>query len=93
MDVEIDIVVVEISLHLLAIQIEDVQIHNGQATSPSLVAVGECLVAPVEDAIDEGKVVFDFLITLDMEAIGRLGNGSLKIRHVEMYGKDAEKAD
>lgn len=75
-DIEIDVVMVEIGLHLLAIQIEDVHVHDSQATTPSFVAVGKISLAGVKDAVDEGKVIFNLLVALDVKAIGGSGNSS-----------------
>lgn len=69
MDRQGHVVVVEVGLHVFAIDIVDVQVHNGEATAPSLVAVGKLRVGGVEDAIHEGEVIFDLLVTLDVEAV------------------------
>lgn len=70
---------VEVLLHLLAIDVEDVQIHNSKAASPALVALGELGVLSVEYSIEEREVVFDLLVTLDMEAVLGLDDRSLEV--------------
>jgi hypothetical protein len=82
-NVQVNVVVVEVGLHLLAVEVKDVHVHDGQATAPSLVAVGKVLVASIEDVVDEGEVIFDLLVARDMKAGGCLDNGSLKVRHIE----------
>lgn len=83
MDVELDLVVVKVLLHRLAIDVENVHVHDGQAATPLLVAVGEIGSAGVEDIVDEGEVVLDLLVTFDVEAVRSLVDCSLKIRHDE----------
>jgi archaellum biogenesis ATPase FlaH len=73
------VVVVEVLLHVLAVDVENVQIHNGKAATPALVALGEIIVLGVEDTIKEREVIFDLLITLDVETILGLDNGSLEV--------------
>jgi hypothetical protein len=82
-------IVIEIGLHLLAVQIEDVHVHDSQTTTPSFVAVSKILVTGIEDVVNEGKVIFDLLVTLDVEALWGLGNRSLKVRHVESIRMNA----
>ena len=67
-DVKLDLVMVEISLHLLAIDVEDIVVHDGKAAAPSLVA-GRQLAAPgIKDPINEGEIIFDLLVALNVEA-------------------------
>jgi hypothetical protein len=73
------VVVVEVLLHVLAIDVEYVQIHNGKAATPALVALGEVIVLGVEDTIEKREIVFDLLVTLNVETIFGLDNGSLKV--------------
>ena len=73
------VVVVEVCLHLLAVDVEDVQVHDSKGTAPSLVAVGKLRVGGVENAVHEGEVIFDLLVTLDVEAGLGLGNGSFEV--------------
>ena len=58
-DLELQLVVVEVLLHLLSVQVVDVQVHDGKSAAPTLVAVGKLLVLRVEHAIKECEVVFD----------------------------------
>jgi hypothetical protein len=73
------VVVVEILLHVLAVNVEYVQIHNGKAATPALVALGEIIVLGVENTIEEREVIFDLLVTLDVETVLGLDNGSLEV--------------
>jgi hypothetical protein len=73
------VVVVEVLLHVLAVDVENVQIHNGKAATPALVALGEIIVLGVENTIEEREVIFDLLVTLNVETIFGLDNGSLKV--------------
>jgi len=84
-DLELEVVVVEVLLHLLAVHVEDVGIHDCQGSAPALVAVGKLLVLLVENTVHEDEVIFDLLVTLDVETILGLVDGSLKIRHVCRY--------
>lgn len=78
-DGEWEVVVVKVRLHLLAIDVEDVQIHNSKAAAPALIAAGEVVVLGVKDSIEEREVILDLLITLDVEAVLRLNDGSLEV--------------
>jgi len=89
-DLELDLVVVEVLLHLLAVDVEDVQVHDRQAALPSLVVLGELEVALVEDAVHEAEVVLDLLVTLDVEAGLGLLDGGLHVRHLEGVGGAVE---
>lgn len=76
MDAKLDAVVVEVGLHLLAVEVEDVQVHDGEAALPARVAVGQLTVLGVEDAVEELEVIFDLLVAADGEAVlGRLDRG------------------
>ena len=70
---------VEVRLHLLAVDIVDVQVHNSKAAAPTLVAVGKLRIGGVEDAIHEGEVIFDLLVTLDVKAVLSLSNGGFEV--------------
>ena len=59
-DLQLQLVVVEVLLHLVTVKVVDVQIHDRKSAAPSLVAVGELLVLRVEYAIKECEVVFDW---------------------------------
>lgn len=73
------VVVVKVLLHLVTIDVEDVQVHDGQTPAPALIALGQIVVGRVEDAIEEGEVVFNLLVPLDMEAVLGLDDGSLQV--------------
>jgi hypothetical protein len=73
------LVVVKVLLHLLAVDVVDVQVHDSQATAPALVALGQLVVGGVEDAIKEREVILDLLVSLDMEAVLGLDDGSFKV--------------
>lgn len=74
-----ELVVIKVLLHLSAVDVVDVQVHNSKAATPSLVAVCELGVGSVKDAIEEREVVLDLLVTLDMETVLSLGDGSFKV--------------
>ena len=57
----------KVPLDLFAIHIVHVQVGDSQDASPMLVAVRELGVLWIEDAIQEGKVVGDLLVAVDME--------------------------
>ena len=82
MDLEFNVVVVEICLHLLAVQIEHIEVSHGETAAPSFVTVGEVGLRCIEDTVNEGKVVFNLFIPFDVEAIGGLGNRGFEVRHV-----------
>jgi hypothetical protein len=64
---EFDSMMFEVVLHLLAIDVVDVLVGDGKTSSPFLVAVGEVLVVDIEDSINEGEIVLDLLVTLNVE--------------------------
>ena len=70
---------VEVLLHLLAIDVEDVQVHDSKAATPALIAAGKVVVLGVEHSIEEGEVILDLLVSLDVEAVLGLDNGSFKV--------------
>lgn len=78
---KLELVVVKVLLHLGAVDVKDVGVHDSQSAAPSLVALGELRVLLVEDTIEEGEVVFDLLVTLDVETIFGLLDGSVEVRH------------
>ena len=80
---ECKIVVLEICFNLLAVDIVNVQICDGQDTAPVLVAVRKLRTVFVENAIKEGEVIRDLLVTLYVEAVLGLRNGSSEVRHPE----------
>ena len=80
-DPKIQVVVAEVLLHLCPVNVEDVQVHDGQTTAPPLVAVGQMDVLRIEDAIEEGEVVFNLLVALDVETSLGLNNRRFEVRH------------
>lgn len=56
-NLELQSVVLEVSLNLLAVNVVDVQIRDSQYTSPPLVAFSQLRILGIEDAIEEGKVI------------------------------------
>lgn len=48
-----------------------------------LVAVCQLRILDVEDSIEEGEVVRDLLIAVNMKAILRFSDSSSEVRHVE----------
>ena len=82
MHLELDVVVVEVVLQLLAVDIEDVGVHDSQATVQTAELVCETIVALVKDVLSEAEVVLDLLVTLNVETILGLHDLSVHIRHV-----------
>ena len=68
-DLELKAIMLEIFFNLLAIDIVDVQVGYGEDSSPAFIAFGELTVLRVEDSIQEGKVVRNPFIAIDMETI------------------------
>lgn len=71
---QLNVVVIKVFLHLLAIDVEDVEVHDGEASLPSLEGLGQVVVRDVEDSVDEGEVVFDLLVTLNVKPTRSLNN-------------------
>lgn len=67
MDLKLNVMMLEVCLHLLAIQIVDVEVRHGKTSLPLLVAISKVGVVDIKDAIDEGEVVFDLLVAFDVE--------------------------
>ena len=80
-NLQVQIVVSEILLHLLSVDVVDVLVHDGQYAPPFCIAVCEVAVGFIEDAIHEGEVVLDFLVPLYMKPMLGLGDVSLEIGH------------
>ena len=78
---------IKIRLHLLAVHVEDVQIHHSKTAAPSFVAFCKIWSLLIKDPIDESKVVFDLLVAFDVEASMSLDNGSLEVRHFRVRGR------
>lgn len=82
MDLQSQAVVGEVPLHLVTVEPENVLVCDGKNATPRLVTLGQAGVMDVEDPIDEGEVVGDLLVAFDVEALGRLRDGCLEVRHV-----------
>jgi hypothetical protein len=80
-DGKLELVVIEVLLDLVSVDIEDVGVHDGQSSAPTLVAVGELAVLGVEDTVEELEVIFDLLVTRDVETSLGLLDSSVHIRH------------
>ena len=70
---------IEVLLHLVSVDVVDVQVHDGKATAPALIAAGQLGVGSVEDPIKECEVVLDLLVSFDVKAILGLLDGSLEV--------------
>jgi len=79
---KLNLVMIEVLLHLLAVDIENIHVHHCETSSPSLVAFSKITLAWFEDIVNEREVVLNLLVTLYVEALGRLRHGSLQVRHV-----------
>lgn len=82
-DLEVDLVVVKVPLHLLPVQVEDVEVHDREAPLPALVARGQLRVAHVEDSVEELEVILDLLVPADGEPLGGGLDGGFHVRHDE----------
>lgn len=82
-DLELQTMVVEVLLHLLAVDIVDVHVHDSKASSPALEAVCEVALLLVKDTVDKAEIVFDLLVALDVETGLGLRNGGLHVRHFD----------
>jgi hypothetical protein len=71
--------VVKVRLHLLAVDVEDIQVHDSKAATPPLIAAGKLGVFGVEDPIKEREIILDLLVSFDMEAVLRLDNGCFEV--------------
>ena len=76
-----DAIVVKVLLHLVTVEVEDVEVHDSQASSPGGVELVQLGVGGVEDAIEKLKVILDLLITTNSETLGGGLDGSGHIRH------------
>lgn len=87
MDLEFNAMVHEVCFHLLTVDVIDVQVGDSQTSVPSFVAVGKIGILNIEHAVDEREVIFDLLVTFDVEAdMTRRGLGfsdsCFEVRHV-----------
>jgi hypothetical protein len=87
-DSERNTIVVKVALHLLAIEVEDVEVHDGQATAPRRVELVQLRVGGVEDAIEKLEVILDLLVATDSKTLGGGLDGSTHIRHGGQRGKE-----
>jgi hypothetical protein len=86
-DGERDAIVVKVLLHLITVEVEDVEVHDSQASSPGGVELVQLRVGGVEDAIEKLKVILDLLITTNSETLGGGLDGSGHIRHGGRMGR------
>lgn len=86
-NIKLDVVLIKVSLQLLAVDIEDVLVHDSQATAPFTVAVCQLWLGWVENIVDEGEIVLDLLVAFDVETLGRLGDGGFHVGHFGLMGK------
>ena len=69
MDIKIDVMMVEVLSQLGTIQSVHVLVHHRKTAAPFLVALRQFIVRSAEYIIDEGEIVFDLFVALDMEAV------------------------
>jgi hypothetical protein len=67
-DFEFNAMVLEVCLHLPAIDVVDVQICHSETSLPSLVATSKIGVVNIEDSIHKREVIFDLLVSFNMKA-------------------------
>lgn len=90
MDLELNVVVVEVVLQLLAVHVEDVGVHDSQTAVETSELLCETIVVLVKDVLGEAEVVLDLLVTLDVETVlGLLDLG----RHVRHDGRLVESVE
>jgi hypothetical protein len=97
MNLELNPMIIEISLHLLPVYFVDVEVCDSQAPIPSFVTISKVAILDIEDAIDEGEVVFDLLISFNMKSSMARGGFGLfhscfKVRHVEAERSEDESS-
>jgi hypothetical protein len=85
-NLELNLVVVKVPLHLGPVEVEDVEVHDRQAALPSPVALGELGVLDAEDAVEELKVILDLLVARDGEALLGGLDGGFHVRHGGLKG-------
>lgn len=78
---ELDAVVVAVGLQLPPVEVENVEVHDGQAPLPPIVALGQLAIFDVEDAVEELKVVLDLFVAAHGEAPGCGLDGCLHVGH------------
>ena len=82
-NLELDVVVVKVVLELLAVDVENVGVHNGQAAVETEELICKAIVALVKDVLGEAEVVLDLLVALDVETLGGLLDLGRHVRHDE----------
>lgn len=88
---DLEVVVLEVLLDLCSIYIVYVQIGHGQHSTPALVTRRQLGILGVEDSIEEGEIVRNLLVALDVESVLRRKHRSFHVRHVESTGAIGEK--
>lgn len=82
-DLELNVVVVEVVLELLAVDVEDVGVHDRQTAVETCELLCKAIVVLVEDVLGEAEVVLDLLVALNVETVGGLHDLGRHIRHDE----------
>lgn len=67
-DGQLDAVVLEVIFHLLAVDIVDVDVGYSKTPLPLFVQVGKIGILDVENAIDEGEIIFNLLVSFNVES-------------------------
>jgi hypothetical protein len=80
---ELNVVVVEVVLQLLAVNVEDVGVHDRQTAVETSELLREAIVALVKDVLGEAEVVLDLLVALNVETVAGLHDLGRHIRHDE----------
>jgi hypothetical protein len=73
-DLQLHPIMVEVLLNLFAVEIENVQVHDREASCPTCVAVGQFRILDVEDSIEEREVVLNLLVAFSVKACRGLGD-------------------
>ena len=82
MNLEFNVVMIEVSLHAFAIHLEDVEVHDGKASVPPVIATCKLVIVDVEDVVYEMKVVFNLLVPCNMKAALSLSDSCVEVRHL-----------
>ena len=82
-DPQFKAVMAKVPLHLFSIDVIYVQISHRKDTTPARITIGYATVLDVEYAVDKREVVFDLLISLNVEAGLGFQDSGLEVRHFE----------
>jgi hypothetical protein len=82
-NLQLNVVVVEVVLQLLAVDVVNVGVHDSQAAVETLELLCKTIVVLVKDVLGEAEVVLDLLVALNVETVGGLYDLSRHVGHDE----------